>query len=94
MDLFKELGEALKPETNMIGLRAEDLRKSHIELLNKFMGLFEEYLENCPEGIEHDNFPDYNEAVKEYNSLSKIKYDATGTLHKLENLKNKKLLFE
>ncbi len=73
-----------------INLRPEDLRKNYIDVLQKYMGLFEEYLENCPEFIEVDNFPDYREAVRKYNEISPNKYDARGTFHKLDDIENQK----
>ena len=73
----------------MIELRPEDLRKNHIEILHKYIALFEEYLQNQPSYLEHDNFDDYREAVRKYNEISPKKYDATGTLIELENIENK-----
>ena len=73
----------------MIELRPEDLRKKCIKALHNYIALFEEYLENAPDEIEVDNFPDYREAVTEYNKLAAKKYDATGALIKLEDIENK-----
>ena len=41
----------------------------HKTALQKYIGLFEEYIDKAPELIEPDNFDDYQEAVDKLNRL-------------------------
>ena len=41
----------------------------HKTALQKYIGLFEEYIDKFPAFIEPDNFDDYQEAVDELNRL-------------------------
>ena len=79
MDLFKELGEALKPDSllskSIEGWKQEDpdYKKLYVDMLFKFAGLYEEVWEKDCEVLEYDNHDDYKEVMQNLKKLGVIK---------------------